>query len=80
MAGPLRTFAGKRQLPWTVGIISESHSREFYQGYYQSDAVSRLGLGHYSSCVLIGPDGTVLALDVRPDQLMEVIGKALQGP
>jgi outer membrane receptor protein involved in Fe transport len=60
-AGPLRTFAAKRQLPWTEGIVSESHSRQFYQGYYQSDAVSRFGLERYPSCVLIGPDGMVLA-------------------
>jgi|GEM_PF-1250473 len=80
MAGPLRAFTGKRQLPWTVGIISESHSREFYQGYYQPDAISRLGLGHYLSCVLIGPDGTVLALDIPQDQLQDVVAKAMQGP
>ena len=78
MAGPLQAFASKSQLPWTVGIISDSHTREFFEGYYRPSGADNQG--DYRSCVLIGPDGTVLALDVQPDQLIEVVTKALQGP
>jgi hypothetical protein len=78
IAGPLRTFVNKRQLPWTAGIIPESHRQAFYWGYYQPDTLLRPG--HYPSSVLIGPETTVLALDIPQDELREVVDKTLQGP
>jgi len=68
MAAP-RDYTKKNDIGWTQGFLGD---------WSKSTLPDRFGVQGIPAIFLIGPDGSIVAKDLRGDEIKAAIGKALK--